>query len=147
MILFLGSGAGVLAASTAATAAVWPLATPWRRKIARTAVTQICIISASEISCEKYDPQAVATAAKAAHIVLLLNIIISLSFCGTLKSLVSLNQKLLHPILSLKPSLPHEVKSLHPIPFLTFRSPARHGYGEQPACAFFGPTGSTSCLL
>jgi hypothetical protein len=75
MILFLGSGAGVLAASTAATAAVWLLATPWRRKIARTEVTQICIISASEMSCEKYDPQAVATAAKAAHIVLLLNII------------------------------------------------------------------------
>ena len=75
MILFLESGAGVLAASTAATAAVWLLATEWRRKIARTEVTQICIISASEMSCEKYDPQAVATAAKAAHIVLLLNII------------------------------------------------------------------------
>ena len=47
--------------------------------------------------------------------VAILVLFIALSFCGTLKRLVSLNQKLLHPILSLKPSLPHGVKSLHPI--------------------------------
>jgi len=74
--------------------------------------------------------------------VAILVLFIALSFCGTLKRLVSLNQKLLHPILSLKPSLPHGVKSLHPTPFLTFRSPARNGYGEQPAYASFGPTES-----
>ena len=143
MILFLGSGAGVLAASTAATAAVWLLATPWRRQIARTEVTEICNISASEISSRKKLDTDPTIANKLAQTVLLFNIIISLSACA-LKNPSTLGLKPLHPILSLTGTTSSEAHALFHHKALLCSASAPFVV-KLAAYAFFGPTGSTSC--
>ena len=83
MILFLGSGAGVLAASTAASAASWLLATPCRRKIAKIAVVAMLKPSTIVASFVATAAAAATQLETAAQNVLLRNIIISFSIFHT----------------------------------------------------------------